>query len=239
MKFRRLATALIALLALTLAVAPLRAAEKPSLPYLGATAPDAVVLLAPPPAPGSAEAAADLEEAFQVYHARTPDQRARAQDEVTLTVFHFAPVIGPWFVSARLPKTVALFKELERETKAVTGAAKKHWQRLRPYHADPGRFTDPVEHEERTDYSYPSGHSTRGTLYALVLAELFPEQRDALLAKGRETGWLRVLGGVHYPADIYAGRVLGQELARDFLRNEAFHRDLAAVRAEIAAARKD
>ena len=235
MKRHRRSAVSVALFALMLAVAPLRAAEKPSLPYLGAAAPDAVALLAPPPVLGSAEAAADLEEAYQVYLARTPAERARAQDEVKHTVFHFAPAIGPWFVPGKYPKTEALFKELEREAKAVTSVAKKHWQRIRPYHLDPARFTDPVEHEERTDYSYPSGHSTRATLYALVLAELFPAQREAILAKGRESGWLRVQGGVHFPTDIYAGRVLGQELARDFLRSEAFQRDLAAARAELAA----
>ena len=101
---------------------------------------------------------------------------------------------------------------------------------------EPARFPRAVEHEKPTDYSYPSGHSTRGTVYAQVLAELFPEKREALVAKGRETGWLRVQGGVHYPTDIYAGRVLGQALARDFLASASFQADLAAVKAELAAA---
>lgn len=238
MKLRKFPVWLVSLLVLTLVVAPVRAAEKTPLRYLGPTAPDALLLvLAPPPEPGSAEAAADLEEAFQVYHARTAAERAQGLDEVKLTPFHFAPVIGPWFVPGRFPKTEAMFKELEREAKSVSSAGKKHWQRLRPYHADPARFPDPIEHEERTDYSYPSGHSTRGTLYALVLAELFPAQREALLAKGRDTGWLRVLGGVHYPTDIYAGRVLGQALAREFIRSASFQQDLAEVRAELAGAK--
>ena len=237
MKIRKLPRWLVSLLVLTLVAAPVRAAEKAALRYLGPTAPDVVALLAPPPESGTAEAAADLEEAYLVYHARTAAERAQGLDEVKLTPFHFAPVIGPWFVPGHFPKTEALFKELEREAKAVASTGKKHWQRLRPYHADPARFTDPIEHEERTDYSYPSGHSTRGTLYALVLAELFPGKREALLAKGRETGWLRVLGGVHYPTDIYAGRVLGQALARDFIHSDSFQRDLAEVRTELAAAK--
>lgn len=225
----------LALLAAALFVsAPLRAAEPK---YLGAGQSDAVLLLAPPPATGSAEDAADLETARRVYAARQPDERARAAGEVTLTIFHFAPAIGPWFVPGKFPKTEALFQEVEAEAKIVTNAAKKHWQRIRPYHVDPTRFPDAIEHEERTDYSYPSGHSTRGTTFALLLAELFPEKREAILAKGRDSGWLRVLGGVHYPTDIYAGRVLGQALARDFLRIDAFRRDLAAARIELAAAK--
>jgi acid phosphatase (class A) len=173
---------------------------------------------------------------YRIYSAATPDQTARGKDEVTLTVFHFAAAIGPWFLPGKFPKTEALFKAVEAEAKAVTDGAKNHWQRIRPYHLEPGLFPNAVEHKARTDYSYPSGHSTRGTTFALLLAELFPEKRDAILAKGCDTGWLRVLGGVHYPTDIYAGRVLGQALAREFLRSEAFQRDLAAARAELAAA---
>jgi acid phosphatase (class A) len=224
-----------------LSVAVLAFCAAPLLPaaeatkYLAAGQPDPILLLAPPPVPGSAEDAADMESAFRVYSAATPADRARGTDEIKLTIFHFAPAIGPWFVAGKFPKTEALFKEVEAEANIVKNLAKNHWQRIRPYHADPARFPEAIEHEARTDYSYPSGHSTRGTTYALLLAELFPDKRDALLAKGRDTGWLRVQGGVHYPADIYAGRVLGQALAREFLASPAFQRDLAAAKAELAA----
>lgn len=206
--------------------------------YLSHGEVDAIAILPAPPTAGGPEAAADLETTYRVYHAGTDEERAKGLDEVKLTIFHFAPAIGPWFQRGRFPKTEALFREVEAETKAVTNAGKKHWQRLRPYHADPARFPNAIEREPSTDYSYPSGHSTRGTVYSLLLAELFPEKREALVAKGRETGWLRVIGGVHYPTDIYAGRVLGQALAAAFLKNEAFQHDLAAARAELAAAEK-
>ncbi len=227
----------VALGLLAFVIAPLRAADAaPKYLYLGAGAPDPIVLLAPPPEAGSAEDAADLETVVRAYNARTPEELARAKSEVNNTIFHFGPMIGPWFVPGKFPKTEALFKEVEAETKAVTSIGKKHWKRLRPYHVDPARLPDSIEHEDRTDYSYPSGHSTRGTTWALLLAEIFPEKREALLAKGRDTGWLRVLGGVHYPTDIYAGRVLGQALARAFLASPAFQQDLAAAKAEVAGA---
>jgi acid phosphatase (class A) len=216
-----------------LVAAPLCAADATP-KYLGLSAPDPMVLLAPPPVDGTAEAAADLETVVRAYNARTPDELARAQDEVKHTIFCFTPAIGPWFVPGKFPKTEALLKEIEAETKVIVTSGKKHWQRLRPYQVDPARLPDSIEHEAPTDYSYPSGHSTRGTVWAFVLAEIFPEHREAILAKGRDSGWLRVLGGVHYPTDIYAGRVLGQALARAFLASPAFQQDLAAVRVELA-----
>ena len=112
--------------------------------------------------------------------------------------------------------------------------AKDHWKRPRPFVADAARFTEPGDPEKTP--SYPSAHSTRGTLFALILAEIFPQHRAAILAKGRLIGWTRVEIGVHTPLDIYAGRVLGQAMAEAFLRDPAFQADLAAVKAEVAAA---
>ena len=212
----------------------LRADETKS-SYLAKGQPDAITLLAPPPVAGSTEDTADLETSFQAYRAATPAERAQGIDEIKLTIFHFAPAIGPWFTPGKFPQTEALFKEVEAEAKAVTSHGKKHWQRIRPYHTDPARFPNAIEHEERTDYSYPSGHSTRATVFALLLAELFPDKHDALLALSRDIGWRRVEGGVHYPTDIYAGRVLGQAIVRELLANPVFQHDLAAAKAELAA----
>jgi acid phosphatase (class A) len=217
------------------ATVPLRAAPA-SVSYLADSHTDVLTLLAPPPTAGSAEDKADLESAYAVASTATPEQVAEAKDEVKLTIFHFAPAIGPWFQAGRFPKLEALFKEVETEAKAVTSKGKKSWQRQRPYIVDPVLFPHAVEHEKASDYSYPSGHSTRGTVFALLLAEIFPEHRDALIAKGREIGWRRVQGGVHYPTDIYAGRVLGQALARDFIANPSFQHDLAAAKAELGSA---
>jgi len=226
----------LSLALLALVAAPLRAVD---LKYLPAGQPDAVQLLAPPPPAGSPEDRQEIDATYRVHTAATAEQLARGTDEIKLTIFHFAPVIGLWFQPGKFPQTEALFKEVDVEAKAVSDAAKNHWQRIRPYHAEPKLFPNAIEAKPRTDYSYPSGHSTRGTTFALLLAELFPEKRDALLEKGRDTGWLRVVGGVHYPSDIYMGRVLGQALAREFLRSDAFQRDLAAARAELATAKRD
>ena len=222
-----------AVFALALVAAPLRASEAK---YLSAGQPDTLQLLAPPAAADSLEGRAELEATFVVHTTAAPELITRAADENKFTIFHFAPVIGVWFVSGKFPKTEALFKEVEAEAKAVTDDAKNHFQRPRPYHIAPQRFPHSIEHEDPTHYSYPSGHSTRGTVFAALLAELIPEKREALLEKGREIGWLRVIGGVHFPSDVFAGRVLGQALAREFLRSEKFQADLAAAHAELAAA---
>jgi len=231
---------LIPLICLSLLIATqLGAAEAKYL--TPATMPDGIALLPPPPEPGSAEDREDTEMAFRVYSTRTPEQYALGKEETRLTVFGFARMVGPWFRPDKCPKTEALFKQVEADARVATSGVKAHFKRLRPCNADPERFSNPIEPAKTNNngtsfYSYPSGTTTRATVYAFLLAELFPAKREALLAKARESGWLRVQGGVHYPLDVFAGRVWGQALARALLASPEFRHDLAEIKAELAAA---
>jgi acid phosphatase (class A) len=208
--------------------------------YLNASnAPDPLTLLPDPPALGSEEANADAYSAEHVYATRSAPDLALAKDENTLTIFHFSQSLGPWFVKGKFPKTESLFEKIEVEARSATNRGKAHWQRLRPYNAFPQRFPDSIEHNPKTDYSYPSGHSTRGMLFATIFAELVPDKRDAILTQGKQIGWLRVEAGCHFPEDVFAGRILGLSVAHALLQNPQFQHDLAEAKAEIAARRRE
>jgi acid phosphatase (class A) len=195
---------------------------------------DPLLLLPAPPPAGTVEARDDLENAYRTYRAATPAEIAAGKAETSLTVFQLTGGLIAGFQPGVAPKTEALFRRVAGETRNVTNRAKDHWKRLRPYQADPSRFPDAIEHD-RQSFSYPSGHAALGTVFAAILAELWPEQREALWRKGREAGWLRVKGGAHFPSDVYAGRVLGQAIVRAMLADAAFQRDLAEAKAEVAA----
>jgi acid phosphatase (class A) len=202
-------------------------------PYLHGV--DPIPLLAPPSVLHTPEDTADRDSAFQVYRARTPADVARGKAEHKVTVFAFTPAIGAFLQPGKFPRLEALFKEVDAEIKPVADMAKYHWNRPRPFVADPVRFSDPADPEATP--GYPSAHSTRGTAFALLLAEIFPAERAAILDQGRLIGWTRVEIGSHTPQDIYAGRVLGQALAQALLRDPGFQQDLAGVKAEVAGAR--
>jgi acid phosphatase (class A) len=202
--------------------------------YLEPGHPDAVALLAPPPEASSEEEAADLQLTREAVKGRTSAQTATAVEDMKLNLFNFAQAIGPIFQPGKFPKTEALLAKVRKETSAVVNAAKEYWKRPRPSAMDPSLAFGKSE----ASFSYPSGHSSIGTVQALVLAELFPEKREPILALGRRIGWNRVLTGYHFLTDVRAGRVLGQAIVRELMANPAFQHDLADAKAEIAAAKQ-
>ena len=190
---------------------------------------DATVLLPPPPSANSCEARCEIEQILRLQEARTPAEVARVRADASLTLLSYTNVLGSWFTPANLPLTTALFDAVGRETSAVVERAKQHFVRPRPPRAD-ARVQTAVS--LLPDASYPSGHSTRGMLFGLILAELVPDQRLGLLERGRELGWERVLAGMHYPSDVAAGRVLAQCIAMQLLRDPSFQVELARARRE-------
>ncbi|HEX4000791.1 MAG TPA: phosphatase PAP2 family protein [Pirellulales bacterium] len=224
----KLRTAAIAV-ALSLTCAIAARAERPS--YFSPSAVDAIKLLPGFPAADSDEAHEELLLMRVMQRHRTEEQVARCESEVNLSVDAFKSVLGPWCTSDNLPQLSKLFKALAKDSKPFSDAAKDHFKRPRPAKEDP-QIHVPIKNE--TTYAYPSGHSTRGTMYALILAELAPAHREALLDRGREIGWDRVVAGLHHPSDIYGGRVFGQALAESLLADPKFKDELAVLKKELA-----
>jgi acid phosphatase (class A) len=204
------------------------------LTYLTPGTPDAAVLLAPPPLMDSAEQAADMEEVKAVYHAAGSNDMAAAYSEKKFTVFNFTEAVGPFFTEDNLPKTAAFFEKVQKDAETVTDLGKDYFHRPRPYTTDPSLANGKLE----KSFSYPSGHSTETMVLGLVLAEAVPDKQDAIIAHARLMGWHRVQIARHYPTDIYAGRVLAKAIVREFNKSDAFEKELAEVKVEIAAAQK-
>lgn len=191
--------------------------------------------LPPPSTPGSAEDRADraaTDEAFA--HRSAADFDAALQEE-KFDAFAFAVVIGPDFRADKLPHVAALFREAELETKDAVDVSKNHWKRLRPCPPDSACAKDPQQAKKKS-FGYPSGHSSRATVDAILLTQLFPQDADALRQHAQDIGWRRVVKGVHTLQDIYGGRMFGQALASAMLKSPAMRDDLAAATEELRAA---
>src|SRR5579871_2321709 len=210
---------------------PTKAAEKGELHYLKPGKPDANELLAPPPLPDSLEQAADIEAVRTVSRAAGSNEVAAALSEAKFSVYNFATAVGPFFKPNALPATTAFFQRVQMDAETITDNSKNFFRRPRPYSVDRSLASGKLE----KSFSYPSGHSTESMVLGLVLAELFPDKHDAIVAHAREMGWHRVEIARHYPTDIYAGRVLAQAIVREMDKNQDFQKDLAAAKKEVSA----
>lgn len=192
---------------------------------------DATRVISAAPANDSLATLADLETVYQVQLRRTPEQVAVANYFAEDTVFQFDAVLGDWFTAANLPRTAEIFAQVDADRYAISSAGKAVWQRPRPPLLDSRiQACAPLPKSG----AYPSGHSTQAFLSAGLLAEIFPEQRAALRARAELVAWSRVVAGVHYPTDIAAGRVLGEQLVHEFLKVPAMRDALEAIRLEVA-----
>ena len=196
---------------------------------------DATTVIPAAPTDDSLATLADLETVYQVQQRRTPEQVALANYFAEDNVFQYDAVIGLWFNAANLPRAAEFFAQIEADRYAISTAGKRAWNRPRPPLLDPRiKACIPLPKSG----SYPSGHATQAFVWAGILAEIFPEHRAALRARAQLVAWSRIIGGVHYPTDIAAGRVLGDRIVAEFLKNPEVRAGLEAVRAEVASAPK-
>lgn len=201
--------------------------------YLRAEDIDVAALIPPAPADDSLTTAADLEVVYQVQQRRSPEQLVLAATYVADHIFNFNTVLGPWFTAAGMPFADEFFRQIKSDRYAITSRGKLVWQRPRPPLLD-ARIRPAVDLPGSG--SYPSGHATQTFLWAGLLAEIFPEHREALRQRAELVAWSRVVGGVHYPSDVVAGRMLGDRLAAEFLRVPAVREALSRVKEEAAVA---
>jgi hypothetical protein len=191
-------------------------------------------VLGGPPAPGSPENQADIQAVLARQQTRTPTQIARARSEEELTPAAFADVFGSWFTPDNLPLTFALLNNAADDARSIASSAKHLWQRPRPPLQDSA--IHPVV-SVPSSYSYPSLHATRGVLWAAILAQLAPDLKARILARGYQIGEDRIIAGVHFPTDVAAGQKLGQTLADLLLKNPRFQYDLSLAQTEFSYAR--
>ena len=132
--------------------------------------------------------------------------------------------MGSKFTPKNYPKTAAFFQKLGASANVIIVGLKNHYARLRPFQAHPDQIKLLVKNEP--GYSYPSGHTTRGRLFALVLGELCPDKQQALEKSGEQVGVDRILAGEHYRTDLEAGHRLAKMMFLQLQKDPDF---LAAV----------
>lgn len=181
---------------------------------------------APPPAWGSVEFQADLNEVLTIAQNRTAQQTASAVFWNTLgpggTMGYWNNIAATYIDEADLSeldavRVFALMHAAQRDAMLTCFESKYVYFVIRPSQAEPlislaiGLPNYPA---------YPSGHACISSSAAHVLKHFFDDHTDELTALVEEAGESRILAGIHYRFDITASWVLGEAVANWAISHE-------------------
>jgi acid phosphatase (class A) len=201
-------------------------------PYLSAKQLDLRIMLPPPVAAGSVQDKADQDAVIAAQKSASPERIALAAADAEESVFDmFARTLGPVFTPANLPKASVFFTRVGDSEDEVVDPAKPFFGRVRPFLANPEAIKPLVKPSKSG--AYPSGHTTRVTAMAIILADMLPEKKDIIWARADEYAQSRVIGGMHHPTDLEAGRRAGTAMAAVMFADPAFRTDYEVVKGEV------
>ncbi|MES2055119.1 MAG: phosphatase PAP2 family protein [Pseudomonadota bacterium] len=148
----------------------------------------------------------------------------------------FSCAVGVVITPENAPLTIKLIGKSGIDTGTQSGTAKNAFKRLRPFQIDKRKICQPAA-QLKGSFDYPSGHTTWGWTWALILAELAPDRATPILARGRAYGESRIVCGAHNASAVQTGFMTASAtLAADHAQ-PGFQADVAAARAELAALR--
>ena len=175
--------------------------------------PDLIKCLPPPPAFNSPEFSYDVIRYQWGKTQRLDSVRAAIarRDAVWTYEALLAEFNIPFGLNISKTETPEIWKLLETSlatTDQMRVAPKAYYHRLRPFEMyEEHLLSTETEAELSGEGSYPSGHTMRGWLAALLLAEINPARADTLFARGWMYSESRVIEGAHWQSDIDATRV--------------------------------
>lgn len=150
----------------------------------------------------------------------------------------FSCALGIPVTEEDTPSLYMLLRRSLTDIGLASYSAKNAYQRERPFMVNGQPICTPEQDESlRKDGSYPSGHTSIGWGWALLLTELSPDQTDAIVARGRSFGESRNVCNVHWYSDVVAGRLVGAAAVAKLHENEQFLAAMDAAREDIVKAR--
>jgi acid phosphatase (class A) len=204
--------------------------------------PDSLTLLPPPPAAGSTAFALDEEFSRRGLALRGTPAWDLAILDANLD-FQNAAATYSCALNAPVTRkdTPHLFWLLMKSMKYAadsTITAKHRYNRRRPFTMNKAPICTPHETKDlKEDGSYPSGHNAIGMVWALILAEISPENADAILARAQAYGMGRIVCNVHWYSDTLQGRYMGAYTAAVLHADPSIRNEIKASREELAAVR--
>ena len=209
--------------------------------YVRTDALDILKVLPPAPMPGDTRYETDRQVFKDTRQWKGSARWRMASDDAPLAapdlLRDFSCSVNLELTPANAPKIMQVAQRAARDAGRQMALAKDHFQRKRPFWIDEGEICRPRE-ELGDTYDYPSGHTTAGWTWALVLAQVAPERAAPILARGRSIGESRIVCGVHNASAVEGGRYTADAVMAVVSVTAQYQADLEAARAELAELRK-
>lgn len=204
--------------------------------------PNSLALIPPPPIDDSTALALDKDVSSQSLSLQgTARWNLAAQDADLMfpqTAGTFSCTLNAPITEQETPHLYMLLRRTLADAGLATYTAKNHYNRTRPFVVNNEPTCSPGDEEDlRNDGSYPSGHTAIGWAWALILAEISPEQTDAILARGWAFGQSRTICNVHWQSDVMMGRIMGAASVAKLHADPKFRAAIEASKDELKTAR--
>lgn len=189
------------------------------------------------PAPIDTDSIAFMNDAYYYLWGKqqrhTPRVTQAALDEVQPLSKAFREAVGFNISADSCPETYQLVEGVRKDARGINIRSKDYYRRVRPfvYYHEPS-LVDSTDYYARTGFGYPSGHSTRGWVYAMTLALVVPDSTEAIFRRAQDYSMNRVICGRHYKSDVEASLTEAAAIMTRLLCNEAFLAQLARAREE-------
>jgi len=199
--------------------------------------PDGTMFIPAPPEMLSSEFYNDF-----YYYQWGKDQREDAyalnwaiEDETVALNIAFSEALGIEISEENTPEIYELVNRAKEDAHSANKKVKDFYQRTRPFATFKDATPRPeVDEKEATSFSYPSGHSSRGWMYALTLCTVAPEMSEALNLRAQVYALNRVIMGRHWKSDIDNSLLLTATVFAAVSTSDAYQEQLAKAKAEYA-----
>lgn len=205
--------------------------------------PNLISILPAPPEDTSEEMAHDIMRYYWGKQQREDAGRvatARRQATWTLETMYneFSGPFGMTISVRNTPQLCRLLSKALQTADKICDDVKSYYGRRRPFDLLNEQLLTDGEEENaaslKKNGSYPSGHTNRSWVCALILAEINPDNAEAIYSCGLEYGESRVIVGAHWQSDVDAGRIAGSIAYSRLQTSEEFREQMERAKAEFA-----
>ena len=174
--------------------------------------PDLIQCLPAPPQKGSSAFKYDVKRYQWGKEQRKDPARAEMAYKDALWTYdallgQFASAFGLVVSKEGTPQIWKLMETSLRTIDQIRVAPKAYFHRIRPFEYFKESTSTGEDDILRGEGSYPSGHTIRSWLTALLLSEINPASANAVFKRAWQYGESRVVAGAHWQSDVDASRL--------------------------------